>query len=51
MQLVFVEAPPFTRVLADYLTDEAYRDLQRALLEDPELGDLVPGTGGFRKLR
>lgn len=51
MKLVFVEAPPFTRLLADYLTDEAYRALQTALLEDPELGDVVPGTGGFRKLR
>ncbi|HKK04703.1 MAG TPA: toxin [Gammaproteobacteria bacterium] len=51
MKLVFVEAPPFTRLLADYLTDDAYRDLQKALLENPELGDLVPGTGGFRKLR
>ncbi|BAZ94605.1 cytotoxic translational repressor [Thiohalobacter thiocyanaticus] len=51
MKLVFVEAPPFTRLLADYLTDEAYRDLQAALLENPELGDVIPGTGGFRKLR
>ncbi|MEJ2347220.1 MAG: type II toxin-antitoxin system RelE/ParE family toxin [Gammaproteobacteria bacterium] len=51
MELVFVEAPPFTRRLADYLTDDAYRDLQKALLENPELGDLMPGTGGFRKLR
>ncbi len=51
MKLVFIEAPPFTRLLADYLTDEAYRSLQAALLENPELGDLMPGTGGFRKLR
>ena len=28
-----------------------YLDLQRALLEDPEQGDVMPGAGGFRKLR
>ncbi|MEJ2347439.1 MAG: toxin [Gammaproteobacteria bacterium] len=46
-----MEAPLFTRLLADYLTDEAYRNLQTALLEDPELGDVMPGAGGFRNLR
>ncbi len=51
MELVFTEAPPFTRMLADYLTDEAYRELQAALLGNPEFGDVVPGTGGFRKVR
>lgn len=51
MKLVFLEAPPFTRGLSDYLTDESYRELQRTLMENPEMGDVVPGTGGFRKLR
>jgi len=37
-----MEAPPFTRLLADYLTDEAYRGLQAAVLENPELGDVMP---------
>jgi len=51
MKLVFLESPLFTRLLGDYLTDESYRELQRALLENPERGDLMPGTGGFRKVR
>jgi len=51
MKLVFFEAPLFTRLLPDYLNDESYRALQRALLESPELGDVMPGTGGFRKVR
>jgi len=51
MNLVFFETPVFTRLLPDYLSDEAYRALQRALLENPELGDVMPGTGGFRKVR
>ena len=51
MKLVFLETPLFTRLLGDYLTDESYRELQRALMESPELGDVMPGTGGFRKVR
>jgi len=51
VKLVFKESPLFTRLLADYLTDDAYRSLQEALMENPELGDVMPGTGGFRKLR
>lgn len=51
MKLVFLETPLFTRLLGDYLTDESYRELQRALMENPELGDVMPGTGGFRKVR
>ena len=51
MKLVFLETPIFTRLLGDYLTDESYRELQRALMENPEMGDVMPGTGGFRKIR
>jgi len=51
MKLVFFETPLFSRLLADYLTDDAYRELQRALLEKPDLGKVMPGTGGFRKIR
>jgi hypothetical protein len=47
----FLEAPAFTRHLAEYLDDEAYRTLQSQLAAHPELGDVMPGTGGFRKLR
>jgi len=49
--LVFYETPLFTSLLPDYLNDESYRALQRTLLENPELGDVMPGTGGFRKIR
>src|SRR5579864_5766378 len=47
----FVEAPAFTRNLSGYLSDDHYRDLQTMLATNPELGDLMPGTGGFRKMR
>jgi len=51
MKLVFFETPLFTKLLPDYLNDQEYRTLQLALLENPEMGDLMPGTGGFRKVR
>ncbi len=47
----FIEAPAFTRHLPDYLNDDEYKELQVRLGSNPELGDLMPGTGGFRKLR
>jgi hypothetical protein len=47
----FIEAPAFTRRLSDYLNDDRYSDLQAKLGANPDLGDLMPGTGGFRKLR
>lgn len=51
MQATFVELPPFQRVRSDYLTDERYRLLQLELLQFPEMGDVIEGTGGLRKLR
>ena len=47
----FIEAPAFTRHLSKYLDDDEYRTLQAELAANPELGDLMPGTGGFRKMR
>jgi len=46
----FIEAPLFTQLLPDFLTDDEYRDLQQTLSRDPGAGDVIPGTGGFRKL-
>jgi hypothetical protein len=47
----FIEAPAFTRHLSDYLSDDNYRDLQAKLATNPDMGDLMPGTGGLRKVR
>jgi hypothetical protein len=47
----FIEAPAFTHYISTYLADDEYRRLQNQLANDPELGDVMPGTGGFRKLR
>ena len=47
----FIETPAFTRSFSSYLNDDEYRGLQNRLAAGPELGDVMPGTGGFRKLR
>ncbi|TAK78947.1 MAG: hypothetical protein EPO12_11630 [Aquabacterium sp.] len=47
----FIETPTFTRQVIELLTDDEYREMQNALVEDPERGDLIRGGGGVRKLR
>jgi mRNA-degrading endonuclease RelE of RelBE toxin-antitoxin system len=47
----FIETKLFSRLLGDYLTDDQYSQLQSALVEAPDRGALVPGSGGVRKLR
>jgi len=39
------------RYLSDYLGDDEYRALQKQLGLGRDAGDLMPGTGGFRKIR
>jgi hypothetical protein len=46
-----IEAPAFTRSVHDYLDDEQYRALQTEWATNPEAGDVMPGAGGFRKMR
>lgn len=47
----FIETKLFSRLVAQYLTDDEYTQLQHTLIKDPEAGDLIPGSGGIRKLR
>jgi len=47
----FIEAPSFTRHLQNYLNEDQYRKLQTRLAANPEMGDLMASTGGFRKMR
>ena len=47
----FIETKLFTRLVQDYLSDDEYAALQQALLADPEVGAIIPGSGGVRKLR
>jgi hypothetical protein len=47
----FIETKLFTRLADDYLSDNEMRELQAVLIANPEAGDVIPGSGGVRKLR
>lgn len=47
----FIETPFFTRTVDRYLDDDEYRELQAYLNGRPDAGNVVPGSGGVRKLR
>ena len=49
--LMFIELPSFSKVREDYFTDDQFGALQKYLADQPSAGDVVPGTGGVRKLR
>lgn len=49
--LSFIETKLFSQLREDYLTDDDYANLQEALIERPERGALIPGSGGVRKVR
>jgi hypothetical protein len=49
--LEFVHTDEFVDSVEDLLTGAEVRDLENALLADPEVGQVIPGTGGVRKTR
>lgn len=49
--MIFIETTIFTKYLQDYLADDEYREVQNFLIERPDSGDLIQGTGGLHKLR
>lgn len=51
MSAVFIELPPFERHRESYLKDGEYTLLQQHLLDNPQAGAVITGTGGLRKLR
>lgn len=51
MDAVFVELPPFRSYRSGYLSDESFQELQQQMMQNPEKGDRIRGTGGLRKLR
>ena len=49
--MIFIETKLFTKIISLYLRDEEYKDLQCFLVEKPDAGSLIQGTGGLRKIR
>lgn len=49
--MLVIETPVFTKRVGEILDDEQYRLLQGLLVETPEAGKVIAGSGGLRKLR
>ena len=49
--LTFIETKLFTRLANEYLGEDGLLALQVYLLAQPEIGKLIAGSGGVRKLR
>ena len=48
---LFIESLLFERLVYDFLDDDSFARMQEWLSQFPEAGDMVPGSGGCRKLR
>lgn len=49
--MTIIETPIFTRRIQVMLSDEEYRLLQAHLVNKPDVGKVITGSGGMRKLR
>ena len=49
--MVIIETTVFTRLITRLMDDDHYRELQEVLIGNPDAGDVIPGSGGLRKLR
>ena len=49
--MVIIETSIFTRQVQALLAEAEYRQLQTALVNWPQLGSIIPGSGGLRKIR
>ena len=47
VKALFIELPPFERLRASYLDDESFSRLQAMLMNAPESGDVIEGSGGL----
>ena len=51
VQMVIIETTVFTRLIRKLMDDDNYTELQETLIQKPNAGDLIPGSGGLRKVR
>ena len=49
--MVIVETSVFTRLIYQLMSDEDYHEFQTMLIDQPDAGKIIPGSGGIRKIR
>lgn len=51
LPMIFVESAAFSRRIYEVLSEAELMALERLLVIRPDSGDLIPGSGGLRKIR
>lgn len=46
-----IETPIFTKIILTLLPNGLYQELQKVLILKPDVGKIITGSGGIRKLR
>ncbi len=49
--ITLIESPIFTKLWPDYWSEDERGEFSVWLAENPDAGDVVPGSGGIRKVR
>lgn len=49
--MIIIETHIFTRRIKELMGDDEYKALQEALVNRPDMGAIIQGTGGLRKVR
>lgn len=49
--LTIIESPLFSKLWPDYWTEEERGEFATFIATHPDAGDVIPGTGGCRKIR
>lgn len=49
--MVIIETRLFTKLIKELLSDDQYKKFQEALVNRPDMGDLIKDSGGLRKVR
>jgi len=49
--MIIIETSVFTRRIKALMSDDEYRELQEVLVNFPDMGVILQGSGGLRKVR
>jgi hypothetical protein len=49
--LTVIESPLFTKLWPDYWSEDERGEFAAYVANNPEAGDVIPGSGGCRKIR
>jgi hypothetical protein len=47
----FCETSFFSKTICELISDDEYKAFQMEILRNPQMGSVMPGCGGFRKVR